>query len=71
MASVILFCTSMFVLPIMAIEIFHNWEATMLAMSMIVCGASVYLFVYSLGILQSYRLLAENRHSKNEANGMR
>ena len=64
--SVILFCISMFVLPVIGVELFNNWEDTMLAMSMILCGASVYLFVYSLGTLQSYRLLAENRDFRKE-----
>lgn len=59
-ASIILFCTSFLVLPLLtSFAPFGGAEEMILAMSMILSGASVYLFVYLLGTLQAYRLLAK------------
>lgn len=61
LVSIILFCIGMFVLPLVGLEMVgEDGESMILALSMIIAGASVYLFVYFLGTLQSYRLLVKN-----------
>ncbi|MBY7144952.1 helix-turn-helix transcriptional regulator [Virgibacillus sp. NKC19-3] len=66
LVSIILFGISFLVLPLIGIELVEDWVSMMLAMSMILSGTSVYLFIYFLGILQSYRFLAYKTVENNE-----
>ncbi|MFD1412331.1 hypothetical protein [Oceanobacillus jeddahense] len=58
--SIVLFCISFFVLPLLtSYEVFQGVGDIILAISMILAGASVYSFVYLFGTLQAYRLLGK------------
>ncbi|MCJ7842781.1 helix-turn-helix domain-containing protein [Lederbergia sp. NSJ-179] len=59
--SIVLFCISFLVLPVVGLELVSDGgEEMMLAISMIMGGVAVYFFIYLLGTLRSYRLLAKN-----------
>lgn len=63
LVSIILFGVSFLMLPLLiSFEAFNDLEDMILAISMILAGSSVYLFVYLLGMLQAYRFLGKDEN---------